>query len=310
MVSKNEKQLSQKLVWDDVYALLAIARHGTLSAASIQMGTGIATLSRRIDRLEKALGVPLFVRQQSGYKLTEEGSNLIEKAEAMEAAAIALTSGSDRSTQMSGTVRLATAENLATGLILPNLRKLQSTYPNIVVEIVTNVSTANIHRHEADLAIRMVKPERGNVSFRRLGTMGYGLYGSVDCANRLARSAGRGSYESSSFIAWSDMFSHLPAAQWMERVLRGRRPALIATSLTTQISAVSAGLGLAVLPHFAARDAGLVCIDADIGVQQPIYLVIQSDLAQSSRTRAVADFLSELIIDNRVLLEGAEIFTG
>ncbi|WP_025732616.1 LysR family transcriptional regulator [Carnimonas nigrificans] len=304
VVSKNENKTTQKLIWDDIAVFLAIARHGTLSAASLRMGTGIATLSRHIDRLEKALGVPLFLRQQSGYTLTREGCDLIEKAEAMESAALALTSDAHFSEQVSGTVRLATAENLATGLILPNLTKFQATHPNILVEVITNISTVNIHRHEADLAIRMVKPQRGNVSFRRLGIMGYGLYASIDYIRRQSSSAEYGSHENAAFIAWSDMFAHLSAAQWIERILRGRRPSLVTTSLTAQISAATAGLGMAVLPHFAARNAGLVCVDSDIGVDQPIYLVIQSDLAQSRRTRAVADFLSELIIDNREVLEG------
>ncbi|MCC4287953.1 hypothetical protein LL250_09370, partial [Halomonas meridiana] len=45
-------------------------------------------------------------------------------------------------------------------------------------------------------------------------------------------------------------------------------------------------LGIAVLPHFLAQEAGLVCIASDLGVDQPIYLVIQTDLTQSRRTRA------------------------
>ncbi|OWV30796.1 hypothetical protein [Halomonas campaniensis] len=58
------------------------------------------------------------------------------------------------------------------------------------------------------------------------------------------------------------------------------------------------------LPHFLALEAGLVCVAADIGVDQPIYLVIQTDLTQSGRTRAVADFLAELVANNRERLSG------
>ncbi|PAW18336.1 LysR family transcriptional regulator, partial [Klebsiella pneumoniae] len=32
-----------------------------------------ATVSRRLDRLEQALNVPLFSRHQSGYRLTDDG---------------------------------------------------------------------------------------------------------------------------------------------------------------------------------------------------------------------------------------------
>jgi len=120
------------MVWDDARALLAVARCGTWSAAADALGIGVATLSRRIDRLEGALKLPLFVRHQSGYQLTEDGSDLIEKAELVEAAALSLASGAALQSQVSGKVRLATAENLANGLILPSLGTFCEKNPELV----------------------------------------------------------------------------------------------------------------------------------------------------------------------------------
>ncbi|WP_339934807.1 LysR family transcriptional regulator [Vreelandella glaciei] len=298
--SSIENQMPRGWVWDDTRTFLAVARHGTLSGAAAELHLGIATLSRRIERLEKALKLPLFVRQQSGYQLTEEGAGLIEKAEALEAAAAAFSSGGALATQLSGRVRLATAENLATSLILPALPQFYAQYPGIRLELVTDITTVNLHRRDADLALRMVKPERGNVTLRRLGSLGFGLYASSDYEAQ--REAHR--YDTDAFITWGDMQAHLPAAQWVERVLQGREPALTTTSLATQLAAAKAGLGIAVLPHFLAREAGLVCVATDIGVDQPIYLVIQTDLTQSGRIRAVADFLAEMVANNRERLSG------
>lgn len=303
-VSGFEKQMPRGWIWDDTRTFLAVARHGTLSGAALELNLGIATLSRRIERLEAALELPLFVRQQSGYQLTEEGADLVEKAEALEAAAVAFSSGASVQAQMTGTVRLATAENLATGLILPALPEFRAQYPELSVEIVTDISTANLHRRDADLAVRMVKPERGNVTLRRLGTLGYGLYSSPGYAAQREANPDLGGYDTDAFITWSEVQSHLPAAQWIERILRGRQPALATTSLAAQVAAAKAGLGLAVLPHFVALDAGLVCVTSDIGIDQPIYIVIQSDLARSRRTRAVADFLVDLVSRNRTRLSG------
>lgn len=303
-VSDFEKQMPRGWIWDDTRVFLAVARHGTLSGAASELSLGIATLSRRIERLETALKLPLFVRQQSGYQLTEDGADLIEKAEALEAAAQAFTSEADLQTQMSGQVRLATAENLATELILPALPEFRAQYPELLVEVVTDISTTNLHRRDADLAVRMVRPERGNVTLRRLGTLGYGLYCSFDYESRREATPDLGGYDTDIFITWGEMQSHLPAAQWVERILRGRTPALTTTSLAAQVAAAKAGLGLAVLPHFIARDAGLVCVDSDIGVDQPIYLVIQTDLARSRRIRALADFLTDLVTRNRERLSG------
>ncbi len=298
------KQETRGLVWDDTRAFLAVARQGTLSGAAGVLGLGVATLSRRIDRLEGVLSLPLFLRHQSGYQLTEDGTNLLEKAEALETAALAFSSDAATRAEIAGRVRLATAENLATGLILPALPRLQKQYPNLLVEITTDINTVNLHRRDADLAVRMVKPERGHVTIRRLGTLGFGLYCHPDYAATRSHVSDAGNFDSDHFISWSEMQAYLPAAQWIERVLQGRQPILTTTSLSTQIAAAKAGIGLAVLPHFLANNAGLVCVASDLGIDQPIWLVIQSDLAQSPRTRVVANFLTELVLNNRDKLAG------
>lgn len=67
-----------------------------------------------------------------------------------------------------------------------------------------------------------------------------------------------------------------------------------ANTLVAQVSAVSAGLGLGVLPHFMAREKDLQCIDSEPGVDQALWLVMHSDLAESRRIRATADHLIAL----------------
>lgn len=304
MISVSGNRPRRPIIWDDVRAFLAVARHGTLTAAAGALGIGIATLSRRVDRLEDSLGVPLFVRQQSGYQLTEEGSELLDRGEALEQAALAFESAGGREAQLTGRVRLATAENLASGLILPRLPEFRRLHPRLMVELVTDIVTVNVHRRDADLALRMVKPERGNVTIRRLGTLGYGLYAAPSYVATRSVDTHQGAYEGDEIITWGDAQSHLPAAQWMERVLRGRQPTITTTSLSSQVAATRAGLGLAVLPHFLAREAGLECLESDIGIDQPIYLVMQSDLAQSPRIRTLANFLVEIVSTDRARLRG------
>lgn len=299
--------MADNFVWDDIRAFLAVARAGTLSGAVAQMGVGIATVSRRVERLESAIGQPLFARHQSGYRLTEDGSALIERAEEMEATALALTSGLQEEAVVSGTVRLATAENLATGLILPNLGQLKASYPDLSLEIATDIATVNLHRRDADIALRLVKPNRGNVSLQRLGTLGFGLYGAPEYVSAQHLDPDANAFDGADFIGWSETFAHLPAAKWIERMLKGRAPMITTTSLATQLTACASGLGLSVLPHFLARPRALICLSADLGVDQPIWLVTHTDLAQSRRVRAVADFLRDVVSTYRTDLSGLSV---
>jgi len=199
-------------------------------------------------------------------------------------------------------VRLATAENLANSLIIPSLPALRARHPQLVLDLVTDVATVNLHRRDADLAVRMVKPTRGNVTVRRLGTLGFGLYGAPAYIHARRDGPEGGTFDADDFIGWSEAQSHLPAAQWIERTLRGRLPVVTTTTLKAQLCAAKAGLGLAILPHFLAVDAGLLRLPVELGVDQSIWLVVHGDLTASRRVRVVADHLIDVMRRNRVML--------
>jgi len=273
--------------WDDTRVFLAIVRAGTLSGAAEALKIGIATASRRLDRLEASLSVPLFSRHQSGYRLTDDGEALLERAEAFELAGHAFSESAQRQGQIAGLVRLATSENLATHFILPSLKALLERSPELRVEVLSGVQSVNLHRRDADMAIRMVKPDVGNLTIRRLGTVGFGLYGAPSYLEKKQMSE-------THYVGWSETHQHLPAARWITRRLRGKPCRVEANTLRAQVSAISEGLGLGVLPHFMARDKGLCCLDPDLGVDQSLWLVMHSDLVSSRRVRAFADHLIAL----------------
>ena len=157
------------------------------------------------------------------------------------------------------------------------------------MELVTGVQTVNLHRRDADLAVRMVKPDAGHLTLRRLGTLGFGLYGTGAYLDARSPGLDAASFDQDDFIGWNETQSHLPAARWMTRMLRGRPCRVETSTLAAQLAAAQAGLGLAVLPHYLARQTDLVCLLPELGVDQPIWLVLHSDLAHSRRVRAVAD---------------------
>lgn len=282
------------LLWDDARVFLAIARSGTLSGAALALDMGIATVSRRLDRLESALGLPLFSRHQHGYRLTDDGDALLARAEALEHAGHAFGEAGQQQGQVAGCVRLATADNLANPLIIPSLARLFAIHPDLRVELVTGVQTVNLHRRDADLAVRMVKPDAGNVTIKRLGTLGFGLYGASSYVDSRHPGTDAASFDEDAFIGWGESHGHLPAAKWIARMLRGRPCRVETNTLSAQLAAATAGLGLAVLPHYLAKETDLVCLLPELGVDQPIWLVIHTDLAHSRRVRAVADHLIQL----------------
>ncbi|MGL6433880.1 LysR family transcriptional regulator [Aeromonas caviae] len=236
------------LLWDDARVFLAITRSGTLSGAAHALRMGVATVSRRLDRLEAALGLPLFSRHQQGYRLTDDGEALLERAEALEHAGLAFGEAGQLQGQVAGTVRLATAENLANPLIIPSLPTLFAQHPELRVELVTGVQTVNLHRRDADLAVRMVKPDAGHLTLRRLGTLGFGLYGTAAYLDARSPGVDAASFDQDDFIGWNETQSHLPAARWMTRMLRGHPCRVETGTLAAQLAAAQAGLGPSAVP--------------------------------------------------------------
>ncbi|WP_052189438.1 MULTISPECIES: LysR family transcriptional regulator [Xenorhabdus] len=294
----------QSFSWDDIRVFLAVAQTGTISNASMLLSVGIATVSRKIERLEKTFGMPLFLRHQTGYQLTEDGRELLEKAKVMEIAANSFLTEVDIRTKIAGKVRLATTELLANDLIIPNLSILQKNYPDLTLEIITDVQTVNLHRRDADLALRLVRPEQGHVTVRQLGILGFGLYSSNKYYINHQDKIHEGTYDNIHFISWTDEYLQLPSSKWTEKILKGRPLSIATTSLSGQIAAVKAGLGLAILPHFIANTTDFICISQHPELERSLWLVIQADLAHTPRIRKVADFLTDIVSQNQKQLSG------
>ena len=105
--------------WDDARIFLAVARHGSLRAAGRALGLSQPTVGRRLAAFEAAFGGPaLFDRLPEGLRLNAAGAALIETAEQLESAALALEPRwAASSPGLSGTVRVKPVCSLAPSIV-------------------------------------------------------------------------------------------------------------------------------------------------------------------------------------------------
>jgi DNA-binding transcriptional LysR family regulator len=282
--------------WNDLRYFLCVARTGSLSRAAAELGVSVSTVSRRIVELEANLGATLFSRSPTGYTLTLEGERVLDGAEKVEAGVFAVErSAYGLVDQPSGTVRLATSENIATDLVIPALARFREQYPLIRLEIVTSTVTAELESQEADIALRMVRPDRGNLKVRRLGRMTYSVYARRDYL-QANPATGANPLAGRAFVVWDDAHAHLPAAVWAADRVSDSDIALVTSSLPTQLAAVRAGVGLAVIPDFLVASDDLVQVMPPSDVfSNDVWLVVHSDISMSARVRAVSDFLADVV---------------
>ena len=76
MVLKNSE------VWDlrALRCFLSVARHNSLTRASVELGVSESAVSQRLKSLERAMGLKLYESPGGRFRITPTGSRLIEMA--------------------------------------------------------------------------------------------------------------------------------------------------------------------------------------------------------------------------------------
>lgn len=128
---------------------------GSFTAAAHAAGVTPAAVSRSISRLEKRLGVRLFVRSTRSIRLTESGREYFEHCRmALNQLTEAERRVTGEQTQPSGTIRISAPTTYGHHRLLPMLPAFRKRYPLITIH--THISNRNIDMHEEnfDVAIR------------------------------------------------------------------------------------------------------------------------------------------------------------
>lgn len=244
------------LDWDDLRVFVALARHGSLSAAARALSVNHATVARRIARLERRLGDhKLFERRPDGYGLTPAGRAVLEQAGAMEAAAARLARAGPRQ-GVSGLVRVSAPPSLADAVVVPRLAELSARHPGLDIEVAAERRPVSLTRREADLALRLGEPADGYVVAKRIARIGFGFYATPDWAEKLAGSV------APVFVGFDEANAHLPEAVWLARRFPNARIAFRANTQLAQAKAARSGCGIALLPDVIGHaDAALTRVD-------------------------------------------------
>lgn len=276
--------------WDDVRVFVVLVRCGSLSRAGRELKVEHSTVVRRIDSLEKALGVRLFDRMARGWSLTTEGEQLFARAEQMEETANALLREADEGAALTGKVRLSALPAFSAAFLVPRLAACKEKWAAITLELVAETRLVSLTRREADLALRLGRPQDPTVTARRLGTIRFGLFATPAYLNRNAPDAWR-------FLAFDDSLRDTPEQQWLEKYAEGREYSLASNSSLALLQAAEHNLGVAVLPYFLASGSQqLVAIASnDQPPSRDLWLVIHPEVRRSARVRLIADLVTDIV---------------
>lgn len=154
--------------WDDLRVFLAVARAESLTAAAPALRMDPGTVSRRIARLEEALGAALFAKSPQGYALTDRGLRLRDHASAAEAALREGLEEGAATEGLTGQIRIGAPDGCANFLLPQVCSMIRRQNPGLEVQVLALPRVVNLSKREADLAITVSPPDAGRLTVQKI----------------------------------------------------------------------------------------------------------------------------------------------
>lgn len=278
--------------WDDLRCFLLVERHGSLSGAAEKLGVSVATLGRRIDALETGLGFRVVRRTPQGAAVTPEGKRILDL----------IRSGAERFDQLDRLVkhlvadserppiRISSTDPMVADVLAPHLPRLFNDHPGIRIELESSLELSNLNRGDADIAIRMVRPTGQTLVARRLPIVSMGLFASPGYL------AGRPTPLdlSTERLLWYDRaYGDIVENVWLRTRGLEDRVVMRTGSVRVLARAAAAGVGIAPLPSFIAKQHGLTPVGEHGLPDRTPWLVFHRDTRASASMKAVRAWIED-----------------
>jgi DNA-binding transcriptional LysR family regulator len=280
--------------WESIRLFLEIARRGSFRSASESLGISINVLRRKIDELERELGIKLLTRHVDGVRVTSEAQPILATAEQMEHAAFDLLRARDQATPLlAGEVRIAITEGLGTFWLTPRLIEFQRAFPHLQINLNCTMRAADVLRAEADIAIQLSMPTSPDLKVTKLGCLHVMPFAGVPYIDTYGLPKSEEEFAKHKIVLQADptatpelyskWFSHVPQAGFV--------------AMTNNVSsanywAVAKGAGIGWLPTYAAAiGARIVPVNVNYRHSFDILLAFHPDANKIPRIRRVIDWL-------------------
>lgn len=174
--------------WSDIGVFLQVAREGSMVGATGRLRMDHSTISRELSRLGRQSGVQLFQRAGRRLALTNEGAKLVLAAEKLESIVLkeVLSLAGERK-RIVGPVRIGTTEEFGGHYLAPRLSELTAAYPDLEIELVALPRNFSLATREVDVVVTLDRPATGDIRYRRLTELEFGVYGSAAYFNGRSR---------------------------------------------------------------------------------------------------------------------------
>ena len=293
---------------DDLALFATIVEAGSLRAAAERLALPAASVTRRLQSLERQLGCRLLHRSARRLQPTAEGLQYYEQCRPLLHALTQATRSLDANlNRIAGHIRVLAPVNLASGTLAAAWPGFLTAHPEVSLELLLSNNLQDLVGSGADLAIRVGHQADSQFTQRRLGQLGVHLVAAP------AYLAQRGTPAHARELADHDTIVAAPLQHWVlrdpangEETRLLPEPRLRVNEMQLAVTAAEAGLGLLLCPANMTRGpiarGTLVRVLADWTPQsRPLYAVWPQQRYLPARVRALLEHLQAFVDADPIL---------
>ena len=293
--------------WTALRDLVAVAESGSLSAAARKLGVSQPTIGRRIEQLERQLDTLLFARTPQGLNLTPTGEQILNYAQRMHEEALAIeriASGADQ--RLEGKIRITLTDLMGNHWLPTKLPEFHQRFPGLRLEIVVENRTLDLVKREADIAVRMARPQQLDLVVRKSVKFNFGLYASLEYLQAHGQPEKLQELRQHYFISYDETIFNNAGLKRLEAMFGDKHILQRYTSNAGILAALNQHSGLgAVGCYFADKTENLQRIlPEQVDYAFDVWVATHVDLYKSARIKVVFDFLIEKLAEDAGLFAG------
>ena len=289
--------------WNDYRFVLALGRQSSLTRAAEILTVNQTTVARRIKVLQDQLGIQLFDKLSTGFKLTEGGLEVFRVAEEIEQKLISVSAVVENKDRMlGGTLQISFSE-----MIGPHwnwaFSAFKDKYPEIDLVLSLSNTKISVMQKEADIAIRLTDSPPENLVGRKVARIEYALFG----AKKLLQLHGADcAYNDYPWISWAPYCDAVITERWMSQHAPNAKTTYTVDSMALMLESVKQGYGIGFLPCIYGDSEPLLkrlrSVEPRFG--QDMWILTHPDRRQLARVKI---FMREMY---EVFAQKASAFSG
>jgi DNA-binding transcriptional LysR family regulator len=274
--------------WDDLRIVAAVRDAGTYAGAGARLRIDETTVGRRLARIERALGARLFEAADGVRKPTAQCEAVLAHVQAMAHHVAEIGRVAESFSGLTGRFRIACTNAVAEEMLSPRASRLLIANPGLSVQFLTSSENVTFSRWQADLAIRLRKPDKGDFTITKLGE--FRLY--------LFEPAGESDAEPV-ICSYPDELGPIPESQFLKARGLQSRSRFIADNVRVVRTLISSHQAIGILPDYLCAD---LLADRRLRAtllprRRDVWLLVQTHLKRDPAARVVIDWLRDCFQD-------------